>query len=372
MGKDAEVAGVIYTGDEKMIALVFCGDLKYCPYINRYIERLENAHLDYKVYFWNRSKFNMNLSDHYVYYDQASELTSGKFQKLLDFVKFRRWLIRQIKNNHHEKIVALSTLTGVFLGSFLYKKRKGSYIFDIRDYSYEHINPFFAIEKKVIENSTFTAISSGGFRSFLPEHDYVIAHNFNRNDIIDGAKFKKTEEKINFVWNGVVRYFEFQRYYLDALKNDPRFNIVFHGDGPELKLYKDYCAENGFANVSFTGSYNNADKALLLKDAHILNNCYGYTQNAGNKLKYAVSNRFYDGMIYHIPQLVEPDGFKPEWANESGIGVSFPPDKNFANKLYDYYKNIESESFDKACNRELERVIEDDDRYVEMIDIFIR
>ena len=54
-------------------------------------------------------------------------------------------------------------------------------------------------------------------------------------------------------------------------------------------------------------------------------------------------------MIYHIPQLVEPDGFKPEWANESGIGVSFPPDKNFANKLYDYYKNIESESFDKAC-----------------------
>ena len=372
MGKDAEVAGVINTGDEKMVALVFCGDLKYCPYINRYIERLENAHLDYKVYFWNRSKFNMNLSDHYVYYDQASELTSGKIQKLLDFVKFRRWLIRQLKNNHHEKIVALSTLTGVFLGSFLYKKKKGSYIFDIRDYSYEHIKPFFAIEKKVIENSTFTAISSGGFRSFLPEHNYVIAHNFNRNDIIDGAKFKKTEEKINFVWNGVVRYFEFQRYYLDALKNDPRFNIVFHGDGPELKLYKDYCAENGFANVSFTGSYNNADKALLLKDAHILNNCYGYTQNAGNKLKYAVSNRFYDGMIYHIPQLVEPDGFKPEWANESGIGVSFPPDKNFANKLYDYYKNIESESFDKACNRELERVIEDDDRYIEMIDKFIR
>ena len=168
-----------------------------------------------------------------------------------------------------------------------------------------------------------------------------------------------------------MRYFEFQRYYLDALKNDSRFNIVFHGDGPELKLYKEYCAENGFVNVTFTGSYNNEDKAALLKEAHILNNCYGYTQNAGNKLKYAVSNRFYDGMIYHIPQLVEPEGFKPEWANASGIGVSFPPDKNFANKLYDYYINIESESFDKACNRELDRVIEDDDRYIEMIDKFI-
>lgn len=69
--------------------------------------------------------------------------------------------------------------------------------------------------------------------------------------------------------------------------------------------------------------------------------------------------------------MVEPEGFKPEWANASGIGVSFPPDKNFANKLYDYYINIESESFDKACNRELDRVIEDDDRYIEMIDKFI-
>ena len=76
-------------------------------------------------------------------------------------------------------------------------------------------------------------------------------------------------------------------------------------------------------------------------------------------------------MIYHIPQLVEPDGFKPTWANNSGIGVSFPPDKNFAEKLYDYYRNIESISFDKACSDELERVIEDDNRYVEMIDSFI-
>ena len=353
-----------------MIALVFCGDLKYCPYINRYIERLENAHMDYKVYFWNRSKFDMKLSDHYIYYDQASDLTSGKIQKLLDFFKFRNWLIHQLKSNHHEKIIALSTLTGVFLGSFLYKK-KGSYIFDVRDYSYEHIKPFYSIEKKVVKNSAFTAISSGGFKSFLPDHEYVIAHNFNRNDFIEGAKFEKTDGKVNFVWNGVVRYFEFQRYYLDALKNDSRFNIVFHGDGPELKLYQDYCAENGFTNVVFTGSYNNADKAALLKNAHILNNCYGYTQNAGNKLKYAVSNRFYDGMIYHIPQLVEPEGYKPEWAKTAGIGVAFPPDKGFADKLYAYYQGIEADSFNRACDNELQRVIEEDDRYINMIDEFI-
>lgn len=353
-----------------MVALVFCGDLKYCPYINRYIERLENAHVDYKVYFWNRSNFELKLSNHYVYYDQISDLTSGKTQKLIDFIRFRRWLIRQLNKNHHEKIIVLSTLTGVFLGSFLYKK-KGCYIFDIRDYSYEHIKPFYSIEKKVIENSTFTAISSGGFKAFLPEHDYVIAHNFNRNDIVKRVGLEKTEGRINFVWNGVVRYFEFQRHYLDALKNDPRFNIVFHGDGPELRLYKEYCAKNGFTNVIFTGPYNNADKAALLKDAHILNNCYGYTQNAGNKLKYAVSNRFYDGMIYHIPQLVEPEGYKTEWAHKAGIGVAYPPNEEFADKLYMYYQGIDIDAFDNACENELYRVISEDDSYIKMIDDFI-
>lgn len=351
-----------------MIALVFCGDLRYCPYINRYIERLEKADVDYKIFFWNRSGFDLNLSDHYIYYDQGSDLSNGKIQKLLDFIRFRGWLIEQLKKNHCGKIIALSTLTGVFLGHFLYKKK---YIFDIRDYSYEHIAPFYRIEKKVIEKSSFTAISSAGFKAFLPQHDYIIAHNFNRNDIVPGAMFKKSEGKINFVWNGVVRYFEFQKAYLDALKNDPRFNIVFHGDGPELDLYKEYCLNNGFENAMFTGSYNNAEKASLLKDAHVLNNCYGYTQGAGNKLKYAVSNRFYDGMIYHIPQLVEPQGYKPEWANKAGIGVSFAPDDEFADKLFYYYESIDAEKFDQACERELQRVIEEDDRFIKMIDTFI-
>jgi len=75
-----------------MIALVFCGDLKYCPYINRYIERLEKANLDYKVFFWNRSRFDLNLSEHYSYFDEGSDLKSGKVQKLLDFFRFRGWL----------------------------------------------------------------------------------------------------------------------------------------------------------------------------------------------------------------------------------------------------------------------------------------
>lgn len=352
-----------------MVALVFCGDLKYCPYIKRYIERLDLYKIDYSVYFWNRGGFNLDLPTNYHCYGSSSDLSKGKLWKLFDFIKFRNWLIEKLNSDKPDKIVALSTLTGVILGKKLYHKEI-PYVFDIRDYSYEHIALFAYIEKKLIENSVFTAISSKGFKSFLPACDYVVAHNFNRKDITGSKSFKKQESKISFVWNGVVRFFEFQKNYLDALKNDPRFEIVFHGDGPDLDLYKAYCKREGFNNIVFTGSYNNDKKEELLRNAGILNNCYGYTQNEGNKLKYAVSNRFYDGIIYHIPQLVEPFGFKSEWTKEAGIGISIPIDKNFANKLFDYYKNIDAREFDKACNKTLEQVIREDDEFISKIDSF--
>ena len=104
----------------------------------------------------------------------------------------------------------------------------------------------------------------------------------------------------------------------------------------------------------------------------ILSYPHCYTKNAGNKLKYAVSNRFYDGMIYHIPQVVENDGFKPEWANSSGIGTSIELDGNFADNLYAYYLNIDAEEFDKACDECLQTVISEDDSYVDHIDSFLK
>ena len=109
----------------------------------------------------------------------------------------------------------------------------------------------------------------------------------------------------------------------------------------------------------------------MLENANILNNCYGYTIGAGNKLKYAVSNRFYDGIIYHIPQLVEPNGYKTEWAEKAGLGVAYFPDDGFADKLYKYYQSINADEFDNACQNEIKRVINEDDTYIRMIDRFI-
>lgn len=353
-----------------MLAIVFCGDLMYCPYIKRYTEQLDLKGVPYKVYFWNRSGLELNLPVNYFYCNTSLRLDSNKICKLKGFIPFRKWLIDRIKNDNIDRIIALSTLSGMIIFEEL-MKRKQHYIFDIRDYTYEHILPFYWIEKQIIRNSYFTAISSGGFKSFLPKHDYVIAHNFNIKEKKREYKFKRNSGPIKIVWNGMMRYFDYQKQYLDALKNDERFLLIYHGDGQDLGKYKEYCINNNFTNVIFTGRYNNDDKEYLLQGADILNNFYGDIRNAGNEVKYAVSNRFYDGIIHHIPQVVEPFGFKSDWVMKSKLGINIAASDNFADKLYEYYWSIDEKEFDKNCDAELEKIIQEDRKYVNSIKQFI-
>lgn len=353
-----------------MIGLFFCGDLKYCPYINRYIERLEIQSKKYNIYFWNRSGEKLSLSENYIYYNKSSELNKSKMEKIFDFINYQKWCVSRINSDNLSKVIILSTLDGVLLGNILRKKRI-PYVFDIRDYSFEHIPFFKFIEKSVIKHSVFTAISSKGFYNFLPKYDYTIAHNFNRHEKRKQHIFKKRGKPIKIVWNGVMRFFHFQKKYIDALKNDSRFLMIYHGDGPEFELYKSYCKKEKIKNVIFTGVYDNKDKEKLLSEADILNNCYGYLKNEGSKLKYAISNKFYDGIIYHIPQLVEPKGYKTDLVVTEKLGINYKADKNFANQLYHYYNKINEKEFDKRCDKILETIILEDDLYIENIDKFL-
>ncbi|MBQ4528074.1 MAG: hypothetical protein II998_08375 [Clostridia bacterium] len=359
-----------------MIALVFCGDLKYCPYLTRYTKLLDENKSEYEVLFWNRGAYELDLSENYAYYGSASDLSKGKIAKLFDFFGFRKWLKKRIKSKKYDKLIILSTLSGVLIWDVL-KKYKDKYIFDVRDYSFEHISLFAKAEKRIVENSVFTAISSEGFKSFLPKSDkYVLAHNFNPEEAKrESHSFKKNEtEPLNVVWNGAMRFFAHQKFIIDALKNDSRFQLVYHGAGPELEQYEKYAKDEGIKNITFTGVYDNKDKPSLLANAHILNNSYGYGRPdvAEKELENAVSNRFYDGLIYHIPQFTESVGHKKNLVEKSGVGTGLKTDENFADRLYEYYMSISKEDFDKACTEALAKICDDDKCYTESIIDFIK
>lgn len=352
-----------------MIGIVFIGDLYVCPYLNMYTEQFLKENEPFEVIFWNRSNEKLNLPSNYIYCDNASKEEQWSVTKAIDFYSYRRWLIKILKTKKYEKLVVLSTLSGMIIADYL-RKYKGKYLFDIRDYSYEAIDLFYRIEKRIIENSFATTISSPGFKKFLPSYNYTIAHNIQRSELektFKGFRKKTYGEVLNLVWNGTMRYFDHQKGIIKKLANDRRFNIVYHGAGPELEQYIQFCEEIHAQNVMFTGKYNNSDKARLLMEADIINNSY-WTEKE-QEVRFAISNRFYDGLIYGIPQLVEYGTYKTELCKREAIGIGIPDTDmdNFADILYEWYFSIDVEKFNLSCKKMLSAVRRDDHIYQEMI-----
>lgn len=359
-----------------MIGILFISDIRICPYKERYIENLEKNNVDYQILYWNRSNEIIESSSKNRVFNSYSNFNKSKYSKLLDFIKFRRWLKKEIKLNNYEKLIILSTLTGIIIFDKLLFSYKKKYVFDIRDYSYEHNKLFFYIQKKLILNSDFTCISSEGFKEFLPkvEKEYVLSHNFIYRDVQNAeneTKYIKKREKINLVWIGWMRYFDHQKKIIDKLKNDERFNLYYHGDGPELDKYKNYVIENNINNVFFTGAYSNENKSILLNNCDILNNSYLSEKNM--EVKYAISNKYYDGIIYRIPQLVEHETYKANLVDKNGVGISLNVNNDsFADELYKYYLEIDSTIFSTNCDLLQKKYLNDDLKYLKKIENFFR
>ncbi|MEK5585138.1 hypothetical protein MKZ21_23095 [Paenibacillus sp. FSL P2-0536] len=355
-----------------MVGLIFIGDINFCPYLEKYTSVLQEKNIEYEVLFWNRENKNFDLPTNYIYFNKKSRYRKNPVFKILEFMQFSLWLQRIIIKKKYSKLIILSTLSGMFLANVLLKKYPGKYVFDIRDYSYEHIKFFSLLEEKLIKKSFFTCISSQGFKEFLPKnYPYVMAHNFNSKDLSISRKFEKKglDRPLNLVWNGTVRYFEHQEKILSKLANDKRFNIIYHGMGSDYELYINFCEKMGFSNIKFTGNYNNLEKEKLLKDADILNNSYGTKKEM--EVKYAMANRYYDGLIYKIPQLVEINTFKHKKVQEIEVGIGIDiASENLADLLYEYYCNINETQFNYNCNQEIGGILKEDNLYIDKIKEF--
>lgn len=355
-----------------MVGIVFIGDILLCPYLKKYTEICDEKKIEYQVLFWNRSGETMEYPHNYLYFDYKSKLKQNKFIKLFHFYKFKKWAQRTIKKNNYDKLIILTTMTGIILSKIL-KKYKKKYIFDIRDYCWENTRLFYKIEKRIIENSYFSCISSLGFKSFLPKYDYLIVHNAQSEffNIEKSFKKKKYGESLNVVWTGLVRYFEYQSKILYKLKNDKRFNIIYHGIGTDMDKYKAFCRKYSISNVHFAGKYDNKEKPFLLASADLLNNAY-WEDKEKNAVIYAISNKYYDGLIFKIPQIVEAGTYKTRICKNNEIGFSVDiNDDDLANKLYDWYFSIDETKFNLSCNELLEIVKKETEIYEKNIVQFL-
>lgn len=367
-----------------MIGIIFSQDIRYCPYLGRYTEILRQAGVPFDIIWWERWEKPPETAlpdstagaEKFWVFNKASEMTRSPFAKIGDFAAFSRFVRGVIRNRKYEKLIILTTLTGIFIEDVLLSKYRGKFLFDIRDYSYERYGLFKGLEAKLIDASEMTCISSEGFKQFLPEgRPYVICDNFVESDIklagdISFQK-KKPGEKIELSYIGFIRYFDENRKILDRMYGDDRFHISYHGAGSDFDRLTDYRREKKWEDLEITGYFDyTREKADLCRKADIINNFYPKSLEIQ---RLATSNKTYDGIIFRRPQLVSSGTFSEELVKRWGIGCALDiTQHDFADRLYDYYMRIDEREFNANAEKALSEVRARDTVYRKQIESFIR
>ena len=279
--------------------------------------------MQFDLVIWDREVIEEKTIANTVFRFSRKDTPNNKnWMKIFSYFLFSSYVKNIIKKRKYKKIIFLSTsgATVVLLSSFLKRYYNKKYWIDIRDYSFEWLNPYKTRLREAISNSFKTSISSPAFTKFLPEGDFCIAHNIDFKSIDDFInhqseveKFPKTQIRISFI--GSVRYFEENIKQLEFFKNDSRFVLQFYGS--RANQLKAYCEANNILNVDFHDRFESNETYKFYQRTDLINNVYG---NNSFELTTALSNKLYFSVALKKPILVSKDTYSASIVTENDLG----------------------------------------------------
>ncbi len=354
------------------VCIIFPGNIFTTPFLKRYTDVLENAQVKYDYVYWNVMKIEerSGACNSYVLDYKITPL-DHPIRKFLGYYKFFHLASRVIKKNNYKRIICLTSVPAVMLCNILVKKYRGRYIVDIRDYYMERKKLFYLREKRAIENSGISVISSPGYKVFLPKYDYCIAHNVNwlsANELSIFADIHKGSKKtLQLSYVGNMRFIDSDKKLLSFFANDERFHINMCGRG--YSALRKFCNDNEIANVTIVDWFPPEKTLYYYQNADMILNLYG---NGSPTVDYALSNKLYYATQLHKPIIVCPDTYMEEIADRYGVGFTFDyNDELIKDKLYEYYNTLSWNTFNSGCEKFLADIRIDDELFESRLNDFV-
>lgn len=338
--------------------------IKYMPYMNFYLNNINRAEHEVHILYWNRDLQSEDLTKYQgcVFHEFRcyQEDDVSKFSKINSFAKYRKFAKNLLTSKNYGFIFVLHSLTGVLVADVLKKQYHDRYIFDYRDSTYEGLAPFKKVVASITRNAYATFVSSDAFRRFLPEdcRDRIYT---SHNLLLDSLEHRDEKmlygipsDKIRIAFWGLIRHEEINKEIIRKIVADSRFELHYYGREQQIALnLKAYASELNATNVFFHGEYTPEQRYEFVRQTDIIHNIY-YDANT----MLAMGNKYYDGLIFRLPQICMPGSFMGECVERSGVGCLCNPYENaFIDDVYEYYISLNQESFSKACDIELERVM---------------
>ena len=342
----------------KILILGFA-NLKYMPYAKFYLEQLiDKKRVEVHMLYWNRDLKDESKEYNIIYHEfrmfqPNSQKKIGKFFKFYEYKKFSETII---KNEKFDFLIFLHTFPAVLLYYTAVKLYKNHYIFDYRDITYEKFLPFRKRIYNLSKDSYLTFVSSPNYVRFMACQDtkVLLSHNL----LEDSLSYREVRRKclrdrnvLRIAFWGFVRGITVNLQLIDALGNDKRFELHYYGNLELVeKEITEFISKKNINNVYLHGPYEPKDRYDFASRTDIIHNIYEPDGNMEN----AIGNKFYDGVIFYLPQLCLEGSLMGKICKEKRIGLNCNfEEKNLADKIYDYYYSIEWKDFEKNCDQML-------------------
>lgn len=339
------------------------------PYASFYLDQIDFLSNQVEIVYWNRdlkdedlNKYGSSIKFH-EFRDEMEDCISKK-DKIQHFIKYRKFVKNILRTKRFDLIISLHTLPGLLVLDTLVKNYKRKFILDYRDSTFENNFIFGSLVKLLAKNAKVVFVSSDAFRKFLPHSgvDIETSHNILAESLKHRDDRKKgyvASKKIRIAFWGLLRHLTHNLLIIDRIANDPRFELHYYGRELSMgKQLREYISQNHIKNVFIHGEYVPEDRYEFSKYTDIIHNSY----NDANTLL-AMGNKYYDGIIFRIPQLCMPGSYMAERCEKKGVGFSVDPlNENFASIVYELYSNLDFVSFEKNCDKDLETILEEYNR----------
>jgi len=355
----------------KKIAILSAVNIKHMSLISLYTSYLEEQKIPYDIIYMDK-------------YDEVEEINAknifrfvnpinhnwSRIKKIIRYLKFVGYAKKVINKEKYDYLIVWNDVAISMFGLYLARKWKNKYCLNIRDYNGEKKWYVYRIFDRAIKNSSFTTISSEGFRSFLPEYDYISLYSYNSTllkDAIPQNKKRDNNERIRISFIGNVRFFEENKKLIQAFKNDSRFELIFNGTNADVLA--EYAKEINATNVYCTGSFPISMTTSYLNKADIINNLFG-DKTIG--VRTLTSVRLFHAAYMNIPVLVNAGTYMQDITDKFGIGYSVESiDDNLPDKLYKWYHDVDFETIKHGCQKLLDEAEKSNELFIRKLNEFL-
>lgn len=350
------------------IGLILPGTIWYAPYVRIYTRILQENNVEYQIISWNRDGKDTKEG---IQYEENINVNNGS----ASFSAYRRYIAfikKVVKEVGFDRLIVFGPQMTCLLATFLMRKFKGDFLIDYRDLSIEQKPGFRQLFALMTKMSYANVVSSPGFIRCLPKRDYYLSHNFDVDAVRQNIGLRNpngfgSSDNIDILTIGGIRDFSSNVEVVKALANDKNFSIRFVGSGGGATQLAAYSEEHGIDNISFKGFYQKHEEVGYVQSSTFMNIFYPRVITHDT----ALSNRFYNSLIYRKPMIVTKDTVQGDYAEKYNVGVALADCSNLKNALKTFMCQ-DYNAYAERCDKLLQDFLNDQERFERLVYEFVK